>query len=92
MKVYNIRDFVNGQQRYVIVAAKSKTAAVRALNDHGLKVSMYFFNGWGGETGNPLDIEVATSQPGRVFYTDMNVYRKSADEYILLPLREERQA
>jgi len=45
-----------------IVAAPTKKAAAEAL-----ELSMYHFNGYGGETGNARELEVALSDPGKPF-------------------------
>lgn len=92
MKIYAITHFIGSKQRRVIVAAKSKASAVRALNAHGLSTSMHYFNGWGSESGNGLEREVTMAQPGRVFHTDINNYARTAEQFTLLPLKDGYEA
>lgn len=56
------------RQPRVIVAAKSRAAAVRAFNMVGLGLSGNFVANYGGITGNAVEIEVANTAPGTVFY------------------------
>lgn len=76
MKVYGFTTTPDGAwgattgQVRVIVAARSKKAAVVALNEAGLGLSEHFFRTYGAESWNATEHEVALSSPGTVFWAD----------------------
>lgn len=62
LKVYGGLTFMNGEQYRTIVATTSKKKACEIVGG-----SLYHFNNYWSETGNKLEIEVATSQPETIF-------------------------
>lgn len=69
MKVYGglVYDTESRRQVRTIVAAKSIAAAVRALHDADHHITRYEFTRFWGETGNDVEIQVASGTPGTVF-------------------------
>lgn len=57
------------RQTRAIVAAPSQKAAAEAFG-----VSLHEFRNYGGETGNAGEIEVATSDPGVVYWSDLDTF------------------
>jgi len=78
LKTFCIATFLNGangnKQVTAIVAASSQRKAADALN-----VGLHHFRGYASETGNRIQIEVATAQPGVVFWQSINACGKDAD-------------
>jgi len=77
MKVYGIDAHlsgVRGQQR-AIVAARSKVAAAKAMD-----LTVYFFNGYGDETGNAEEIATAMAKPGTVFTRPLDDFNAEWEE------------
>lgn len=65
-----------------IVATRTKKEAAEALS-----MSLYLFNQYASDTGNQTEIDLATSEPGQVFYKSNSVYldewkRKQPGEYL----------
>lgn len=91
LKVYG--GTFNGTIR-MIVAAKSKAAALRALQTVIPFLSAYSFRMFGGQTHNPTEIEIATREPGAVFSCDVRSgwgkygsYRKMEPKKLEVKLR-----
>lgn len=59
-----------------IVAATSQRAACAALKAAGHHVTLHEFRGYWCETGNAVEIEVATKAPMVVFQTSANDFRQ----------------
>lgn len=61
-------------------------AVVAALNQRAASEAMHeppsFIGRWGSDTGNPVDVEAAMSDPGTVFFVPLDTNPRSAAEYI----------
>ena len=68
LKIYGWQSQRSSDQTREIVAAPSRAAAARLA---GYQRPDQMFNL--GETGNSQEIEIATSKPGIVFWTSLNV-------------------
>jgi hypothetical protein len=69
LKVWGIATFLRGVDNQVraIVATPTRRAAADILG-----CSDYFMAGYAAETGNEMELEIALSQPGKVFYSPTN--------------------
>jgi hypothetical protein len=79
LKVYGITTHLGGNARgqvRAIVATTTKKAALQAM-----RCTTSHFNTYGDETGNALEIEVATAEPGTVFYANGDRYIRNAAEF-----------
>jgi NOL1/NOP2/fmu family ribosome biogenesis protein len=66
---------VRGKQHRAIVAAPSEAAAARAL-----EINRGSFEQWYCQTGNDVEIAVATAQPGVVFLLDGDLSARPTPE------------
>lgn len=79
LKVFTVRAYLGGNARgqvRAVVAAPTAAAAARACRVTPHRLRMY-----GSETGNPLQIEVAMSDPGAVFFCPCAVDGPDASSY-----------
>ena len=88
MKTYGVRavltiEGATHNQPRIIVAARSRAAAVRAFVAAGIHVTDDYVATYGGETWNDLECEVANSEPGRVFVARVDSPR-TVDEFLSL--------
>lgn len=58
------------RQRFVVVAAPSRAAALRAFAEVGIEVTAHHFRLYGSNPGG--DAEIALQRPGVVFYQPKN--------------------
>lgn len=61
------------QQPRVVVAASSQKKATAAMSRAGLSMNLNHLATYGGQTWNALEIEVASTKPGAVFYATTRV-------------------
>lgn len=61
MKVWGTNIFWQGEQRRAVVAAKSQKEAARLFG-----VSLYELRNYASETGNEVEVRIASESPGRV--------------------------
>lgn len=69
-----------GRQIRVVAAVASMAAFQRLLDHHCLNVSLYTCREYASTTGNPAEVEAATSQPGVLFRSETGSHH--CDAYV----------
>ncbi len=67
IKVYGSLGMVGGRQRRTIIAATSRAQAVASLNAAKLRTTLHELSTYWAETGNAVEIAIATTLVGCVF-------------------------